>query len=83
MYLSDYKSLKNRKKGFLYALTRAELTWHNVDTWRSHEGRHEPSWAPTWREDANKAKSIGPTGIVVPSKRIGGHTRLVRATQRP
>ena len=42
---------------------------------------------PTWREDTNEAKSIGPMGIVGPGKRIGGggggRTRPVGATQRP
>ena len=65
-------------------LTRTELVWHDVDISRSHGGRHKPTWAPTWREDAGKAKLIGPTSIVGPGKRIGGgRTRLVGATQRP
>ena len=66
-----------------YALDPRELMWHDAHTWRSHEGRHEPTWAPTWCEDANEAKSIGPTGIVGPGKRIGDVTiyAIVENTQ--
>ena len=65
-------------------MTHTELMWRNADMWQSHGGRHRPTWAPMWREDADEAKSIGPMGIVGPGKRIGGgRTKPVGATQRP
>ena len=62
--------LKNHKKGFNMRWTRAELTWHDTDTWRHHGSPRGPMQAQVgtyvaW--EINRAKSTGPTGKVGPS----------------
>ena len=50
MIFQEFLELKYLQKGVYMRWTRAELTWHDADTWRCHGGGHRPTWVPTWDE---------------------------------
>ena len=76
-FLGIFRNKNLQKKGFIKRGTRAELMWRDADTWQRHQGRHGPMRANVgaYVVQRNRAKLIGPTGIVGPGDRIGGRTR--------